>query len=95
MLSTEEIRHIAHLARIRLTPDEEEKYRKDLSQVLDFFQELESVDTEGIGSVGMITGKENGWRSDTVVETPASTKKGIIDQFPKKQGESLQVPSVF
>jgi aspartyl-tRNA(Asn)/glutamyl-tRNA(Gln) amidotransferase subunit C len=95
MLSKEEIRHIARLARIRLTPTEEEKYRKDLSQVLDFFRELESVDTAGVGSVGMITGKENAYRSDTLTPAVASTRQGILDQFPKKQGESLQVPSVF
>ncbi len=95
MLSTEEIRHIASLARIRLTEAEEEKYRHDLSQVLDFFRELETVDTTGVGSVGMITGKENAWRADAVVEAAPATRQGILDQFPKKQGDSLQVPSVF
>ena len=95
MLSKEEIRHIADLARIRLTEDEETKYQHDLSQVLDFFKELETADTTNVGSVGMITGKENSYRSDVLVDIPAQTKQGIIAQFPRKKGDALEVPSVF
>ncbi len=95
MLSLEEIRHIAELARIRLTQDEEEKYRQDLSQVLDFFQELQAVDTSGVDIGGMITGKENGWREDRVRVADESVRQGIISLFPESQGDSLKVKSVF
>lgn len=95
MLSKEEIQHIASLARIKLTEEEETKYQHDLSQVLDFFKELESVDTAGVGSVGMITGKENSYRGDVLVDVPMQTKQGIIEQFPRKKGDALGVPSVF
>ncbi len=95
MLSTEEICHIARLARIRLTEDEEKKYQKDLSQVLDFFQELQTADTVDVGAVGMITGKENAARPDEVVGMPASERRAIVDLFPRKQGDTLEVPSVF
>ena len=95
MLSKEEIRHIASLARIRLTEEEEKKYQYDLSQVLDFFKELETADTTNVGSVGMITGKENAYRGDILTETPQSTRQGIVEQFPRKKGDALEVPSVF
>ena len=95
MLSLEEIRHIATLARIRLTETEEEKYRRDLSQVLDFFQELQAVDTTGIDVGGMVTGKENGWREDRMWTSAESVRQGIISLFPDKQGDALKVKSVF
>lgn len=95
MLSKEEITHIAGLARIRLTEDETEKYRQDLSQVLDFFRELESVDTEGVVVDGMITGKENGWREDIERSAPDIEQGAIKSLFPDRKDDYLKVKSVF
>lgn len=95
MLSHDEIRHIAELARIRLSDEETEKYRHDLSQVLDFFKELESVDTSGVVLGGMITGKENAWREDRVSEPDPDERRSIIDRFPSRKDDALRVKSVF
>jgi aspartyl-tRNA(Asn)/glutamyl-tRNA(Gln) amidotransferase subunit C len=47
-LSLEQVRHIAHLARLRLTPEEESRYREQLSAILDYAARLSEVDTSSI-----------------------------------------------
>ncbi len=48
MLTKEEILHIAKLAKLNLTDDEVEKFRVQLSPVLDYFEKLKEVDTDNI-----------------------------------------------
>ncbi|MBD3216758.1 MAG: Asp-tRNA(Asn)/Glu-tRNA(Gln) amidotransferase subunit GatC [candidate division Zixibacteria bacterium] len=47
-ISSEEVRKIAWLARLRFEPDEIEKYKEDLSKILDYFKILDDIDSSGI-----------------------------------------------
>mgnify|MGYP001765873356 CR=1 FL=1 len=47
-LSLKEVRHIAELARLKLSPDEEARYREQLSAILDYAARLRAVDTTAI-----------------------------------------------
>ncbi len=95
MLSKEEVKNIAHLARIGVTEEETEKYRKDLSAVLDFFQELQSLDTEGIEPIGHITGRVSEAREDGTDDFGVSGKEAIRKNFPESKDGFLKVKSVF
>lgn len=44
MISLKEVRHIAVLARLSITKKEEEKFKKDLSDILDYIEKLKKVD---------------------------------------------------
>lgn len=67
MLTTEEVKKIAVLARIELTEQQVEKFRKDLSTVLDYVAELNEVDVEGVEEVSQVTGLVNVQREDVSV----------------------------
>ncbi|MEW6568088.1 MAG: Asp-tRNA(Asn)/Glu-tRNA(Gln) amidotransferase subunit GatC [Chloroflexota bacterium] len=47
-LTLDQVRHIAQLARLRLTPDEESRYREQLSAILDYAARLARIDTTAI-----------------------------------------------
>jgi len=47
-LTTEDVRAIAELARLRLTDDELRTYTAQLSQILDYFTLLQEVDTSDV-----------------------------------------------
>ncbi|MCA9365222.1 MAG: Asp-tRNA(Asn)/Glu-tRNA(Gln) amidotransferase subunit GatC [Candidatus Moranbacteria bacterium] len=98
VLSKNDVIKIADLARIGITDEECEKYQKDLGQVLNFFQELEKIDTENVEEVGHITGMENVMRSDK--EYNDSPKEGkerqaIMRNIPKTKDRYVQVPKVL
>ena len=47
-LTLEQVRHIARLARLRLTAEEERRYAEQLSAILDYAERLKRVDTADI-----------------------------------------------
>ena len=63
-LTSEEIQHIALLARVGLAPEELERYRSQLENILDNFQVLQEVDTEGIPPTGHSVPLESVMRED-------------------------------
>jgi aspartyl-tRNA(Asn)/glutamyl-tRNA(Gln) amidotransferase subunit C len=48
MLSKEEVEHIAELAKLALTDEEKERYRTQLSAILDYAAQLQALDTSDI-----------------------------------------------
>lgn len=95
MLSKEEVEHIAVLARIGLSNDEVSRYQKDLSQVLDFFKELEALDISGEEAGENIPRKKNDTREDRVENFPSHGKKIIMGNVPDRKDGYVKVRSVF
>lgn len=48
MLTPDDVRHIAQLARIRLTDEEVERFRVQLSNILEQFTKLDELDTSEV-----------------------------------------------
>lgn len=95
MLSTDEVKHIALLARIGLEEKEIAQYGKELSRVLDWMSELQNVDTEGIFPIGHITGMENKAARDVIAVASPAEKERIVKNFPDMKDGYVKVRSVF
>ncbi|MDD5083469.1 MAG: Asp-tRNA(Asn)/Glu-tRNA(Gln) amidotransferase subunit GatC [Candidatus Moranbacteria bacterium] len=95
MLSKEEVKHIALLARIGVKDDEVEKYQEDLSGVLDFFKDLEKADVSAVSVPRQIIGRENGMRGDNAYERAPHQTELIMNNVPETKGKYVKVKSVF
>ena len=95
MLTQDEVKHIALLARIGLKEEEVAKYQQDLSAVLDFFRELETAVTEGVEPIGHITGMTDVARGDMMEDFGTPGKEAIRRNFPDSKDGFLKVKSVF
>ncbi len=95
MLSADEVKHIAGLARIGLEEEEIEMLRTNLSAVLDSFRELEQADVEGNSSSSSVSESSKPLREDVPVVPEKGEQDAIISLFPRKDGRSLAVKSVF
>lgn len=95
MLSKDEVKNIALLARIGIKEDEIDKYQQDLSAVLDFFCELQTVDTDNVEPIGHITGMVDIIREDRAVDFGSAGKEAIKKNFPDSKDGFLKVKSVF
>ncbi len=87
------VRHMAMLARIQLSPAEEERLERDLANILSYFKELQEVptDTHPIDARG--ESLRNVFREDEESEN-TNRQKGT-NAFPHKQKDLLEVPPVF
>lgn len=66
------VEHVARLARLRLTPEEVERYTAQLSDILEHVEALENVPVEGVDAVGGAAEGGTPLRSDVPGADPLS-----------------------
>lgn len=93
-LHKKDVEHLAEMARLELSLNETESLTKDLEKILDHFEELKEVDTEGVLPLTGGTNAKNITREDIAEET---NDNGLgKDQFPDKNDDGfLKIPAVF
>ena len=92
-LTIEEVRHIAYLARLRLTPEEEERYAEQLSAILDHAARLGEVDTSNIPPTATVLPLRAPLRPDEV--RPCPPKETILRNAPSEEEGMFRVPPVL
>lgn len=93
MITAEEVKKIAKLARLELDEKEIKRMQKDLSAILDYFNMLKKVKDEA-KFVGAL--KEAGvMREDKAEPAPEELPKKIVDAAPDKKGGHVKVKSIF
>ena len=65
-LTQEQVRHIAKLARLGLTDDEVKKFSTQLTNILQYIEVLNEVDTSAVAPTNQVTGLMNVMREDVV-----------------------------
>ena len=94
MISKEEVKHIAKLARIGLSSKEIEKFRKELSSILDYVEKLKEVDVSGVEATSHPFEIKNVMREDLAEELEEKGEK-LLESAPEKKGDYLKVKSIL
>ena len=92
-LTPEEVQHIALLARLGLTPEELERDRTQLSDILEQFQVLQEVDTEGVPPTGHSMPLESVMRDD--VPSASLSKEDVLANAPNREEDYIRVRAVL
>ena len=88
MLTEEEVMHVAHLARIEITPEELIKYQRDLKVLFDDIDKIK--DLSDFDEDKMISPCENSFDiNDNMHEVD---KDNLLVNVPKKKGNFVEVP---
>ncbi len=93
MLSNEQVRHIAWLARLGVTDDEVERFRDDLSIILEHFRALEELDTDGVPAAAHASRLHNVFRDD--IPHSSLTTDEVLANAPSTQDSCLRVPPIL
>ncbi len=93
MLTRDEVLHIARLARLELSPDEIERYREQLSAVLEYFARLAEVDTTGIPPTASVLPPRSVLRSDQ--PRPGLSRDALLANAPDAEDGQFKVPPVL
>lgn len=92
-ITTEEVRHIATLARVGMTGDEVERMRDQMSNILEQFDVLARVDTEGVEPTGHSAGLQTVMREDTA--EPSADREDVLSNAPRREGDLIRVRAVL
>jgi len=93
-ITKDEIDHIACLARIRLTDEEEQKMTEELGAILNYFEKLKEVETVGIEPTAHVTGSENIFREDDNPHKPGEYSEKLLEQAPNKKEKHVRVKGI-
>ena len=85
--------HLATLARLEFTGDAKETIKKDLTQMLDFVEQLNRVNLDGVEPLVYITDAVNVLRMDEVEEH--ITHEQAMANVPLKNSDYIKVPKVL
>ncbi len=92
-LTLEQVHHIARLARLRLTPEEEARYREQLSAILDYAARLAQVDTAAIPPTATVLPVRAPLRPDE--PRPGLPADRVLANAPDSDGGMFRIPPVF
>jgi aspartyl-tRNA(Asn)/glutamyl-tRNA(Gln) amidotransferase subunit C len=92
-LSREQVLHIALLARLGLTEAEVDRFREQLSNILENFEVLQQVDTSDVPPTAQSIALQNVMKSD---EAADSLPQGeVLANAPRREGDLFRVRAVL
>ena len=92
MISEEEVKHVAKLARLELTDEEVQKYSKQLGDILKYVEQMNEIDTTGIEPMPHAIPVTNVMREDEVKYE--QTKEELMKNAPYEEDGFFRVPKI-
>ena len=92
-VSTEQVRHIAKLARIAMSDEEIERLAPELNNILGWVEQLGEVNTEGVEPLTAVIDQKLRLRDDVVTE--GNIRDEILANAPDAQHGFFAVPKVI
>lgn len=92
-LTAEEVRHIATLARVAVSPDEVERLQAQLSGILEHFQVLNDIDTSDVPPTAHTLNLHSVQRADDVQASLPRTE--ILLNAPRTEDGYIRVRAVL
>ena len=92
-LTTEEVRHLAVLARVGMTDQEVERMRDQMSNILEHMDVLQQADTEGVEPTAHPLPIHTVLREDEIA--PSYEPDKALQNAPHRDGSFFAVPKVL
>jgi aspartyl-tRNA(Asn)/glutamyl-tRNA(Gln) amidotransferase subunit C len=99
LISKEDVRKLATLARIRTTPAEEEKLAADMEHILDYVQQIQGISgASGSGSSvpgNSVQASKNILRDDAEPHQSGVFSEDLLSAAPARQGQFVKVKKIL
>ncbi|GGB49896.1 Asp-tRNA(Asn)/Glu-tRNA(Gln) amidotransferase subunit GatC [Virgibacillus dakarensis] len=92
-ISSDQVKHVANLARLAITDEEAERFTKQLSSILEYAEQLNELDTTGVEPTTHVLDLKNVLRKDEPKKT--ITQEEALKNAPDKKGDYFRVPSIL
>jgi aspartyl-tRNA(Asn)/glutamyl-tRNA(Gln) amidotransferase subunit C len=92
-ISSDDVRKVAHLARLDLPEEKIATYTDQLESILQYVGQLQEVDTKGVPETTRAVEVTNVTRADGVQPTPV--REEILSQAPQREGDFFRVPKIL
>jgi aspartyl-tRNA(Asn)/glutamyl-tRNA(Gln) amidotransferase subunit C len=92
-ISREQVHHVAMLARLALTPEEESAMATTLDEILTYMDKLGELDTSAVEPTAHVLDLAAPWRDDVVANQPQTD--ALLANAPARDGDFFKVPKII
>ena len=92
-ITRETVLHVAGLARLSLSEEEVDTYARQLDAILEYMEQLNTLDTEGVEPTEHVIPLETPFREDRVV--PSLDPEQGLRNAPERSGTFFKVPKIL
>ncbi len=93
MISLEQVRKVARLARLELSDAEEQQFTSQLSSILEYVQQLDELDTQDVLPTTRAIEVSNITRPDQIAVFAG--REDILDGAPEREADFFKVPKIL
>lgn len=92
-IQIKDVQHVAKLARLNLTEEEQEKYTEQLNAILQYAEKLNELNTDEVPPTTHVLKLVNVMREDVVQESLPAEK--VFRNAPEEEDGQFKVPAVL
>ncbi len=92
-ITEQQVRHVAKLARLKITDDQVKTFTPQLNAILTYIAQLEQLDTSNVEPLAHCLPVSNVLRDDTI--QPSLSNADALANAPAKDGEFFTIPKVL
>lgn len=93
-ISLDDVKKLATLSALKVSDEEASKLQSELQNILAFVEQLDSVDTTGVEPTYQVTGLDNVWRDDELIDYKLD-RDALLKNAPDKQEGQIKVKRVL
>jgi aspartyl-tRNA(Asn)/glutamyl-tRNA(Gln) amidotransferase subunit C len=93
MIDREQVHKVASLARLELTPEEEEQFTTQLGSILQYVEQLNELDVTDVLPTTRAIDVSNVTRPDNL--QPYPEREAILSGAPQQEGDFFKVPKIL
>ncbi len=94
-ISSDDVRKLASLARLKLTDDEVERLKGEIGSIVEYVSAVQKIELPEVPDASPYLELENVMRDDENPHEPGIYTDALVDQFSEKQGNYLKVKKIL
>ena len=93
-ITNDDVRHLAHLSSLQMSDAEVESLRADIEKIINYINQLDELNTDGVEPTYQVTGLQNVWRDDEIIDSSVSRRQ-LLALAAEQSDNCVKVPKVL
>jgi len=94
-ITLEEVKKLAALSRINLSPEEEVSLQAEIGSILGYIDQINKIDLGNTGSDKGVPDQRNVWRNDEEVNVTGALTDRLLANTPSREGNYVKVKKIL
>lgn len=93
-ITNDDVRHLAQLSSLQMSDAEVESLRADIEKIINYINQLDELDTDGVEPTYQVMGLQNVWRDYEIIDSSVSRRQ-LLALAAEQSDNCVKVPKVL